>query len=83
MRKPDRDAFAIRQALQGGLDATALPFELRGLFQKLQRQLYRRHERYQKREAKAQQYAAAGLNGKRAVERRQRQIAAGQLQASP
>jgi hypothetical protein len=34
-----------------------------------------------KRNTRAQQLAAAGLNGKRAVARRQRQIAAGSLRA--
>jgi hypothetical protein len=41
--------------------------------------LSRAQTRMLKRDFKAKQYAAAGLNGKRAVARRQRQIAAGSL----
>lgn len=44
---------------------------------------YRRQAtRYHKREMNAANYAVAGLNGKRAVARRQRQIAAGQLKVT-
>lgn len=43
----------------------------------------RKHFRAMMHDQKAKAYATAGLNGKRAVARRQRQIAAGQLRVLP
>jgi hypothetical protein len=79
MRPANRDAWTIREALLGNIGLEMLPFELQRQIKAIARRLERQQFRFQKRETNAQRYASVGLNGKRAVERRLRQIAAGQL----
>jgi hypothetical protein len=82
MRAPEKSKvsdFTFREALRGNIDLVGLPFEVARQILAMQRRLARMHARFAKRETKAAQYAAIGLNGKRAVARRLRQIAAGSL----
>lgn len=72
----------LRQFFAGAVDMSTLPAFLVGQLQTIARRIERQHARAAKREGKAQAYARVGLNGKRAVARRLRQIAAGQLQVS-
>lgn len=71
----------FREALRGNLDLASLPLELATQIRVAQARMQRRYDRFMKRETKAQAYATVGLNGSRAVLRRQRQIAAGSLRA--
>ena len=78
-RKTEVSDFTFRQALQGNIDLSSLPFDIARQIQAFMRRMQRRMDRYNKREAKHAAYAMAGLNGDRAVARRRRQIAAGSL----
>lgn len=82
MHAPQVSAHDIRQVLAGLLDVSSLPWEMRGPLLSLMRKMERQRIRSEKREVKALQHQAAGLNGPRAVARRLRQIEAGSLRVS-
>ncbi len=62
----------FRAAIAGYHDMAGFPFAIAQQVLMARRRIARQWVRAQKREAKAQEYAAAGLNGKRAVLRRRR-----------
>lgn len=70
----------LRQNIAGAAAATAAAlFAEIGALEKAAERLSRQLNRYRRWNARHSAYYAAGLNGKRAVERRRRQIAAGSL----
>jgi hypothetical protein len=85
MRAPDKNAFTIREALQGNVSLDALPFELARTIRAIQRCMRRQADRFAKRERKANhnRFCAVSLGGgKRERTRRLRQIERGQLTAA-
>lgn len=73
--------FTFRAVLRSG-DLSGLPFEVARQIEAIRARMWRHEQRWLHRETKSQQYASVGLNGKRAVARRLRQIDADTLRVS-
>lgn len=80
--KATSNIAAVANAAAGMTAAFFAALQKLGVFEQAERE-NRRYNRVAKRDRKSGEYYAAGLNGKRAVARRQRQIAAGSLRVSP
>jgi hypothetical protein len=74
--------FAFRSLMRGTLDLNAMPAAVASQVRAMLARMQRQAARAAKRETKCLAYERNGLNGKRAVARRLRQIEAGRLQVS-
>lgn len=77
MRAPaDKDSFILRQALRGLVSLDAIPFGLRAIIQKAQRQRAHQGNREVRQLIRSNQHRAAALagGGAREVAQRARQI---------